>query len=257
MTYRVRLEIFEGPLDLLLYLIRKNELDIYDISIITITQQYLEYLDLMKALNLEIAGEFLVMAATLMHIKSRSLLPNQEDEIDAEQGPDPLEELRRQLLEYQKFKDAAHALKEHEILEKDVFTRSYFEERNLKTGDTVEISDISLFDLLNALKTILKKTGNSEAFMEVTAEQISVKDRINWILDILKTRKSLTFEALFADMQNKVEIVSTFLALLELIRLQAVQVLQQSLFGTIHIYAVDSAPDNTEALTAPVDESYS
>ncbi len=257
MTYKVKLEIFEGPLDLLLYLIRKNELDIYDISIITITQQYLEYLDLMKALNLEIAGEFLVMAATLMHIKSRSLLPNQEDENDVEQGPDPLEELRRQLLEYQKFKDAAHALKDHEILEKDVFTRSYFEERNLKTGDTAEISDISLFDLLNALKTILKKAGNSEAFMEVTAEQISVKDRINWILDILKTRKSLTFEALFADMQNKVEIVSTFLALLELIRLQAVQVLQQSLFGTIHIYAVDSAPDDTEALAAPVDESYS
>jgi segregation and condensation protein A len=257
MTYRVKLEIFEGPLDLLLYLIRKNELDIYDISIITITQQYLEYLDLMKALNLEIAGEFLVMAATLMHIKSRSLLPNQEEVNDAEQGPDPLEELRRQLLEYQKFKDAAHALKEHEILEKDVFTRSYFEDRNLKTDETSEISDISLFDLLNALKTILKKTGSSEAFIEVTAEQISVKDRINWILDILKTRKSLTFEALFAEMQNKAEIISTFLALLELIRLQAVQVLQQSLFGTIHIFAVDSAPDTADALVEPVDESYS
>jgi segregation and condensation protein A len=257
MTYRVKLEIFEGPLDLLLYLIRKNELDIYDISIITITQQYLEYLDLMKALNLEIAGEFLVMAATLMHIKSRSLLPNQGDEDEAEQGPDPLEELRRQLLEYQKFKDAALALKEHEILEKDVFTRSYFEERNLKTGDAEEMGDISLFELLNALKTVLKKTGNAEALMEVTAEQISVKDRITWILDVLKTRKSLTFDSLFTEMQNKIEIVSTFLALLELIRLQAVKVLQQSLFNTIYIYAVDSGPEVNEALAAPVDESYS
>lgn len=257
MTYRVKLEIFEGPLDLLLYLIRKNELDIYDISIITITQQYLEYLDLMKALNLEIAGEFLVMAATLMHIKSRSLLPDQGDDNEAEQGPDPLEELRRQLLEYQKFKDAALALKDQEILEKDVFTRSYFEERNLKPGDTEEMGDISLFELLNALKTVLKKTGNSEALMQVTAEQISVKDKIAWILDILKDRKSLTFESLFTAMQNKIEIVSTFLALLELIRLQAVKVLQQSLFNTIYIYAIDSGPDITEALEAPVDESYS
>lgn len=257
MTYKVKLEIFEGPLDLLLYLIRKNEIDIYDIHIITITQQYLEYLDLMKALNLEIAGEFLVMAATLMHIKSRSLLPNQDDESAAEQGPDPLEELRRQLIEYQQYRDAALVLKDKEILEKDVFTRSYFEERNLKLGDSAELGDLSLFDLLSALKTVLNKTGNSASLMQLTAEQISVKDKIAWILETLKDKKSLTFDSLFKDLCSKIEIVSTFLALLELIRLQAVKVLQQTLFGTIHIYSIDAGTDNSEALAATVDESYS
>jgi len=257
MNYKVKLEIFEGPLDLLLYLIRKNEIDICDIQIITITQQYLEYLDLMKALNLEIAGEFLVMAATLMHIKSRSLLPNQDDESAEEQGPDPLEELRRQLIEYQQYRDAALVLKDKEILEKDVFTRSYFEERNIKLGDSVELGDLSLFDLLSALKTVLNKTGNSATLMQLTAEQISVKDKIAWILETLKDKKSLTFDSLFKDMCSKIEIVSTFLALLELIRLQAVKVLQQSLFGTIHIYSIDAGADNKEALAATVDESYS
>lgn len=257
MTYKVKLEIFEGPLDLLLYLIRKNEIDVYDIPIITITQQYLEYLDIMKALNLEIAGEFLVMAATLMHIKSRSLLPNQEDEMLAEQGPDPLDELRRQLIEYQQFKDAAQALKEQEILEKDVFTRSYFEDRNLMVGESAELIDMSLFDLLSALKVVLKKAGHSDALMQVTAEQISVKDKIAWILEILKVKKSLTFESMFQDTHSRIEIVGTFLALLELIRLQAVRVLQQSLFGTIYIHAVDTGAGNSEDLSAAVDESYS
>jgi len=121
MTYKVKLDIFEGPLDLLLFLIRKNEIDIYDIPIVTIAQQYVEYLELMKALNLEIAGEFLVMAATLIHLKSRSLLPQQEDDLGADEGPDPLEELRRQLIEYQKYKDVALVLREKDILEKDVF----------------------------------------------------------------------------------------------------------------------------------------
>jgi len=257
MTYKVKLEIFEGPLDLLLYLIRKNEIDVYDIPIITITQQYLEYLDIMKALNLEIAGEFLVMAATLMHIKSRSLLPNQEDEMLAEQGPDPLDELRRQLIEYQQFKDAAQALKEQEILEKDVFTRSYFEDRNLMVGESAELIDMSLFDLLSALKVVLKKAGHSDALMQVTAEQISVKDKIAWILEILKVKKSLTFESMFQDTHSRIEIVGTFLALLELIRLQAVRVLQQSLFGTIYIHAVDTGAGNSEDIAAAVDESYS
>lgn len=256
MTYKVKLEIFEGPLDLLLYLIRKNEIDVYDIPIITITQQYLEYLDMMKALNLEIAGEFLVMAATLMHIKSRSLLPNQEDENAAEQGPDPLEELRRQLIEYQQFKDAAQSLKDKDILEKDVFTRSYFEERNLKPAESVELGDLTLFDLLSALKTILTRAGQEDALMKLTAEQISVKDRITWILEVLKEKKSLTFDSLFQDLRNKIEIVSTFLALLELIRLQAVKVLQQKLFGTIYIHAVDAGTDSTDELASAIDESY-
>ena len=247
MTYKVKLDIFEGPLDLLLFLIRKNEIDIYDIPIVTIAQQYVEYLELMKALNLEIAGEFLVMAATLIHLKSRSLLPQQDDDTGADEGTDPLEELRRQLIEYQKYKDAALVLREKEILEKDVFTRSYFEERVVKSEEGFEMEDLSLFDLLSALKNILKKGDHKDALMEVTAEQISVKDKITWLLEMLKDKKNITFESLFGSLKSKMEIVSTFLALLELIKLQAVRVLQQMPFGTIFIYSIESSQESISA----------
>jgi len=247
MTYKVKLDIFEGPLDLLLFLIRKNEIDIYDIPIVTIAQQYVEYLELMKALNLEIAGEFLVMAATLIHLKSRSLLPQQEDDTGADEGTDPLEELRRQLIEYQKYKDAALVLREKEILEKDVFTRSYFEERVVKSEEGLEMEDLSLFDLLSALKNILKKGDHKDALMEVTAEQISVKDKITWLLEMLKDKKNVTFESLFGSLKSRMEIVSTFLALLELIKLQAVRVLQQMPFGTIFIYSIESSQESISA----------
>ena len=247
MTYKVKLDIFEGPLDLLLFLIRKNEIDIYDIPIVTIAQQYVEYLELMKALNLEIAGEFLVMAATLIHLKSRSLLPQQEDDTGADEGTDPLEELRRQLIEYQKYKDAALVLREKEILEKDVFTRSYFEERVVKSEEGLEMEDLSLFDLLSALKNILKKGDHKDALMEVTAEQISVKDKITWLLEVLRDKKNVTFESLFGSLKSRMEIVSTFLALLELIKLQAVRVLQQMPFGTIFIYSIESSQESISA----------
>jgi len=247
MTYKVKLDIFEGPLDLLLFLIRKNEIDIYDIPIVTIAQQYVEYLELMKALNLEIAGEFLVMAATLIHLKSRSLLPQQEDDTGADEGTDPLEELRRQLIEYQKYKDAALVLREKEILEKDVFTRSYFEERVVKSEEGLEMEDLSLFDLLSALKNILKKGDHKDALMEVTAEQISVKDKITWLLEMLKDKKNVTFESLFGSLKSRMEIVSMFLALLELIKLQAVRVLQQMPFGTIFIYSIESSQESISA----------
>ena len=247
MTYKVKLDIFEGPLDLLLFLIRKNEIDIYDIPIVTIAQQYVEYLELMKALNLEIAGEFLVMAATLIHLKSRSLLPQQEDDTGTDEGTDPLEELRRQLIEYQKYKDIALVLREKEILEKDVFTRSYFEDRVVKSEEGLEMEELSLFDLLSALKNILKKGDHKDALMEVTAEQISVKDKITWLLEMLKDKKNVTFESLFVSLKSKMEIVSTFLALLELIKLQAVRVLQQMPFGTIFIYSIESSQESISA----------
>ena len=254
MTYKVKLDIFEGPLDLLLFLIRKNEIDIYDIPIVTIAQQYVEYLELMKALNLEVAGEFLVMAATLIHIKSRALLPQQEDDIGADEGPDPLEELRRQLIEYQKYKDVALVLREKEILEKDVFTRSYFEDLVVKSEEGLAIEDLSLFDLLSALKNLLKKGDYQDALMEVTAEQISVKDKITWLLEMLKDNKNVTFDSLFVSLKSKVEIVSTFLALLELIKLQAVRVLQQMPFGTIFIYSIESNHNSIAVLSDSVDE---
>jgi segregation and condensation protein A len=254
MTYKVKLDIFEGPLDLLLFLIRKNEIDIYDIPIVTIAQQYVEYLELMKALNLEIAGEFLVMAATLIHLKSRSLLPQQEDDLGADDGPDPLEELRRQLIEYQKYKDVALVLREKDILEKDVFTRSYHEDPMVKGEEGPGIEELSLFDLLSALQNILKKGGHRDALMEVTAEQISVKDKITWLLEMLKDKKNVTFESLFLSLTSKMEIVSTFLALLELIKLQAVRVLQQMPFGTIFIYSIENNQNSIAALSDSVDE---
>ena len=207
----------------------------------------MEYLELMKALNLEIAGEFLVMAATLIHLKSRSLLPQQDDDTGADEGTDPLEELRRQLIEYQKYKDAALVLREKEILEKDVFTRSYFEERVVKSEEGLEMEDLSLFDLLSALKNILKKGDHKDALMEVTAEQISVKDKITWLLEMLKDKKNVTFESLFGSLKSRMEIVSTFLALLELIKLQAVRVLQQMPFGTIFIYSIESSQESISA----------
>lgn len=250
MTYKVKLDIFEGPLDLLLFLIRKNELDIYDIPIVTITQQYMEYLELMKALNLEIAGEFLVMAATLMHIKSRALIPQQEEETNLDQGPDPLEELRRQLIEYQKYKDAALALKEKEILEKDVFTRSCFEDIMAKDTERLAPGELSLYDLLTALKNILNKSDDKNALLQVSAEQISVKDKILWILEVLKDNKTVTFDALFLSLQTRKEIISTFLALLELIKLQAVRVSQHTPFGPIYIYSIEER-ENERAATAP------
>jgi len=250
MTYKVKLDIFEGPLDLLLFLIRKNEIDIYDIPIVTIAQQYMEYLELMKALNLEIAGEFLVMAATLMHIKSRALIPQQEEEANLDQGPDPLEELRRQLIEYQKYKDAALALKEKEILEKDVFTRSCFEDIMAKETEQPAQGELSLYDLLTALKNILNKSDDKNALLQVTAEQISVKDKILWILEVLKNNKTVTFDALFVGSKTQKEIISTFLALLELIKLQAVRVLQHTPFGLIYIYSIEER-ENERAATAP------
>ncbi len=251
MTYKVKLDIFEGPLDLLLFLIRKNEIDIYDIPIVTIAQQYMEYIELMKALNLEIAGEFLVMAATLMHIKSRALLPELEDDADnSEQGPDPLEELRRQLIEYQKYKDAAMALREKEILEKDVFTRSCFEEFPAKEAEQPIRGELSLYDLLSALKNILHKNAGKDTLLQVTAEQISVKDKMQWILEVLQNNNTVTFDSLFVSSTTPMEIISTFLALLELIKLQAVRVLQHSPFGAIYIYTIEEI-EHTHTVAAP------
>ena len=187
-------------------------------------------------------------------MKSRSLLPQQEDDLGADEGPDPLEELRRQLIEYQKYKDVALVLREKDILEKDVFTRSYYEDPMVKGEEGPGIEELSLFDLLSALQNILKKGGHRDALMEVTAEQISVKDKITWLLEMLKDNKNVTFDSLFLSLTSKMEIVSTFLALLELIKLQAVRVLQQMPFGTIFIYSIENNQNSIAALSDSVDE---
>jgi segregation and condensation protein A len=248
MTYKVQLDTFEGPLDLLIYLIRKNEIDIKDIPIVLITQQYLEYLDIMKALNLDIAGDFLVMASTLMYIKSRSLLPKQEDEI-AEEAGDPLEELRRQLLEHQKFQDAALRLKEKVILGKDVFTRSLFEDEEGRE-DKIPLEEVSLFDLLSALKNVLDKGNYKDALMEVTIEQISVKDKITEIMDRMRKEKRITFQALFLDLSTKLEVINAFLALLELIKLQVIKAFQYSSVSPIYLVGIEGMGDVEEIIAS-------
>ena len=243
MDYNVKLENFEGPLDLLLYLVRKNEIDIEKISIVTITSQYMQYVELMKALNLDIAGEFLVMAATLLYLKSRALLPDCGDDEDSEEARSTLEDLKRQLLEYQQYKDAAQRLREQNILEKDVFIRACFNEPT--ADDAPEFREASIFDLLEALKKVIERTGAQDDIMAFTMEHMSVKDKISEILERLAgVQDGIEFEALFDNAPERIEVITTFLAILELMKMQALKVYQNTNFGKLFVYAVtdDEAP---------------
>jgi segregation and condensation protein A len=232
--YRVRLEIFEGPVDLLLHLIKKNELDIYDIPIALITRQYLEYIDLMKDLSLDIAGEFLVMASTLTLIKSKMLLPVSETEEDEDEGEDPRAELVEKLLEYQKFKDLAQELQEKELLQREIFTREKATDKTAHTGDEIWI-DATIFDLLNALKELLD-VAPEDISKEIFVDEITVAEKVNFIMDRFEEQEFLSFESLFLDMTSRIEVIVTFLALLELMKMRMVKVQQTTHFGTIRIY---------------------
>ncbi len=236
---RVRLEVFEGPLDLLLHLIKKNEIDIYDIPITIITQQYLEYLEVMKSLNLDIAGEFLLMAATLLHIKSKMLLPPSEDELaeeNAEAEEDPRAELVRRLLEYQRFKDAASEMNRSDLLDREVFTRTYYQEEFLKEAEEAVVGEATLFDLLDALKKVLE-TVPPEEFQEISLDHLSLKDKINAVMEALWEKESLAFQELFTPATPRREVIITFLALLELLRLRMIKIHQPEHFGTIRIFS--------------------
>ena len=235
--YKVKLEVFEGPLDLLLYLIKKEEVDIYDIPIERITNQYMEYLSLMQLLNLEVAGEFLVMAATLMYIKSRMLLPEDQQITDTEDegGEDPRWELIRQLVEYKKFKDAASQLAVREEQQSRVFPRRLGKDIGVELDQDVPIAEVSIFDLINAFSEVLKKADAREEFREIIEEQFTVSDKIEEILYNLQDRSEIRFLDLFAEAASRAEIVVTFLALLELIRLKRLRVTQAEAFGDINV----------------------
>jgi segregation and condensation protein A len=235
MSYQVKLGVFEGPLDLLLHLIRKNELDIYDIPIAMITQQYMEYLALMKTLNLDIAGEFLVMAATLMYIKSRTLLPSTADEEDGEE--DPRQQLIRQLLEYQRFKDVAQQLREYEEKREELFTRQPLPPEDISPEE--DGLEVSLFELLRCFKKVMERTERVDYYEISAGDDISIEQQAKLILDKISTHPRLSFEELFAGGQTKLQMIVTFLALLELARHQQVVVRQPVPFGQILIYAVD------------------
>ncbi len=232
--YKVRLEVFEGPLDLLLYLIKQDEVDIYEISIERITQQYLEFMDAFKVLDLEVAGEFVVMAANLIYIKSRSLLPAhvQPPEEEAEED-DPRWDLIRQLVEYKKFKDAAAQLSQREVEQSNLFSRIP------ESADQVverPLGEVSVFDLINAFNKVLKRIGDkSEDLREIFEENYSVSDKIDLIMKLTAAGVPLLFTELFASAASRAEIVVTFLALLELVRLKQLRLAQSEAFGEIEL----------------------
>ena len=231
--YSVRLDKFEGPLDLLLHLIRKNELDIYDIPISVITRQYLDYIKLMKDLNLEVAGDFLVMASTLLHIKSRMLLPIDEQEESEEEEQDPRTELIRRLLEYQQYKEAGMVLEARALLGREVFIRADPEPGLSDVQSNEGPLEINLFDLVDAFRNLLSRIP-AESFHDVAAaETLSIADCINEILSLLQERDTVQFDEIIAGEMTRERIIVTFLALLELCRLKLIRIFQNDQHGSI------------------------
>ncbi len=235
--YKVKLEVFEGPLDLLLYLIKRDEIDIHDIPIEHITKQYLEFMDLFKMLDLDVAGEFVVMAANLIYIKSRSLLPAsvQPPEEEAEEE-DPRWELVRQLLEYKKFKEAAAHLHDREVAREGAFPRVVAGAEEVPERP---LGEVSVFDLINAFNKVLKRIeGKKEDLREIFEENFTVSDKIDLILKMATPGVPLKFTELFTSAASRAEVVITFLALLELIRLKQLRCLQSEAFGEIELSRV-------------------
>ncbi|HAS82002.1 MAG TPA: chromosome segregation protein ScpA [Verrucomicrobia bacterium] len=241
--YKVDLEVFEGPLDLLLYLIRKEEVDIYDIPIERITTQYMEYLSVMRMLDLNIAGEFIVMAATLMMIKSRMLLPIEErPEAEDEEEEDPRWDLVRQLVEYKKFKDIASQLQEREFYQENVFEFGGHCAIELEPDDGLGLQDVSLFDLIAAFNDVLKKAP-TEQIGEIAADRFTVADKIDHVLKTVRGGGQIRFSRLFGHMASRNEIICTFLALLELLRLRQISAVQDARFGDIVINKAEGYQD--------------
>lgn len=234
MSYDIRTDKFEGPLDLLLHLIKKNEMDIYDIPIAEITTQYVTYLDTMKNLNLDIAGEFLLMAATLVHIKSRLLLPQTQDEEPEEEEEDPRAELVRRLLEYQKYKAAAVTLDTMPQLGREVFSRPLVADAFAENEEN-EFEEVGIYDLVETFRALMV-SAPKESFHEIDAEQLTVTERVNVILTLLVGRESLSFREIFTERPVRNEVVVTFLAVLELVRLKLIRLAQHSRFGAIWLF---------------------
>lgn len=235
--YQVKLEVFEGPLDLLLYLIRKNEIDIYNIPIAEITEQYLEYLDQMQSLDINIASEFILMAATLLHMKSELILPSgsltSEEEVMLTR-----EELVRQLLEYKKFKEAAMLLSVKEEKRMNLYARSY-PDPAIESFDLKQYKiTASLFDLLSAYYRVMKSSQVEET-EEIAREEFTIEQKIEVIMNALEIKRKVEFSSLFDILSSKLEIIVTFLAVLELVRVKSIVVRQSRLFGKIWLYRLE------------------
>ncbi len=234
MNYKIKLEIFEGPLDLLLYLVKKDHLNIYDIPIAKVTEQYLQYLNLMQMLDLNIAGEFLVMAATLMQIKSKMLLPAEEGASSEEEQEDPREELVRRLLEYEKFKEIASDLRQKETDQREIFKRPKLEAQKKPQENKEAYFEASIFDLINAFSRALKDVPK-EVFYEVVKDKFTIEEATHKILHLLLVKTEVRLSELFNQAKNKLEIIVTFLAVLELIKVKEITARQSELFQEIDI----------------------
>jgi segregation and condensation protein A len=248
--YKVKFEVFEGPLDLLLYLIKKEEVDIYEVNLTRLATQFIEYIETMRLLDLDVAGEFLVMAATLMYIKSRELLPvDQQVQTDGEdEGEDPRWELIRQLVEYKKFKDAATQLAVLEARQEDVFPRApgklEFE------TEAPSRAEASIFDLLNAVNAVLQRINQRPDQRDIFEDKWSVSEKIEQLLKAINECSQLKFSELFAGVTSRSEVVVTFLALLELIRLKQITALQNQAFGEIEIQRANPSAAASEPAMA-------
>lgn len=232
--YKVKLEVFEGPLDLLLYLIKRDEIDIYDISLERITSQYLEYLQAFKELNIELAGEFIVMAANLIYLKSRSLLPRDQQPPEEDAGEDdPRWELVRQLIEYKKFKEAAAELNLRALEQERIFVREAPSTSAIQ--EPLRLGEVGIFQLIGAFQTVLKRIEARQDVQEIFSERFTVSEKIDSILQRIAKGNRLRFSDLFGAAASRVEVVVTFLALLELIRLKQVRAIQKNVFEEIEI----------------------
>ena len=256
--YKVKFEVFEGPMDLLLYLVKKEEVDIYEVNLTRIAREFIEYVDLMREFDIEIAGEFLVMASTLMYIKSKELLPVDQqvatDEDD--EGEDPRWELIRKLVEYKKFKDAADKLGTLEHEQEDVYPRLPAKQEFDMPEDRGPGLKVSIFDLINAVNDVIKRVeARTHDISRIEDELFTVADKINMLRERLVIQPRFTFSELFADAAGRNEVVATFLAMLELIRLEQIKIDQEDNFGDIVVTKGagqdEFDPMETDNLTEP------
>ncbi|HMK44231.1 MAG TPA: segregation/condensation protein A [Dissulfurispiraceae bacterium] len=249
--YNIKLAAFEGPLDLLLHLLKQNKIDIYDIPIAEITKQYLEFLEIMKELNLEIASEFLVMAATLIYIKSRMLLPTPEDLAGEGGEEDPRAGLVQRLLEYQAFKETSSQFREREELWSNAFAKAPVPDEEVKGEPEPYLFDVNLFDLMGALRSVLSRVPPET--MKISRETLTVQDKIALLLEKLEAEETIRFSDLFVSDRTRLHVIVTFIALLEVLRLGLARVYQEKDFGSIFVMT----PPKDEAAPAAVGEPVS
>jgi segregation and condensation protein A len=253
--YRVQFEVFEGPLDLLLHLVKKQEVDIYQVSLTKIATEFVAYLEKMRELDLEVAGEFLVMAATLLYIKSRELLPVEQQvkpEAEEEEGDDPRWELIRRLVEYKKFKEAAFQLEAQEERRADMYER-----RPARPEFVAEVeakrTEVSVFDLINAVSQVLKRFKARDDLREIDADPYTVSEKMDSLRELILTRRTLKFGELFTAARSRLEVVVTFLAMLELTRLRQIVLTQPDDFGEIEVAVLQTA--SVAPVVPPVEDA--